>query len=127
MFLRANRRSTSPQRSQDGARAVIPQAQPARPPLGNQAMQHLLRSGAIQAKLTVNQPGDRFEQEADQVAESVMRSAAPGAPLPAVTPVPASGLQRKCEHCAAEEGEEKEGKHEVQREAAAPGPAPAAA
>ena len=30
--------------------------------------------GAIQAKLTVNAPGDEYEQEADRVAETVMRS-----------------------------------------------------
>src|SRR5437588_3294188 len=29
--------------------------------------------GTIQAKLTVNQPGDKYEQEADQVTEQVMR------------------------------------------------------
>ena len=119
MFFRATRSPAPASRPQEGARALSPQ--PARPPLGNQALQHLLRSGAIQAKLTVNQPGDRFEQEADRVAESVMRSPAPGAPPPPITPVPESGLQRKCEHCAAEEEEEKAGKHEVQRQAAAPG------
>src|SRR5690349_16942909 len=31
----------------------------------------------IQAKLTVNQPGDAYEQEADQVAAHVMRMPAP--------------------------------------------------
>jgi outer membrane protein OmpA-like peptidoglycan-associated protein len=40
--------------------------------MGNQAAQRLLREGVVQAKLTVNQPGDRFEQEADRVAEAVM-------------------------------------------------------
>jgi hypothetical protein len=73
MFLRVSRRPNSPQRSQGGARAASSQAQPARPPLGNQALQHLLRSGAVQAKLTVNQPGDRYEQEADRVAEEVVQ------------------------------------------------------
>jgi peptidoglycan hydrolase-like protein with peptidoglycan-binding domain len=41
--------------------------------MGNQAAQRLLRTGVIQPKLTVNQPGDRFEQEADRVASEVMR------------------------------------------------------
>jgi len=27
----------------------------------------------VQTKLTINQPGDRFEQEADRVADAVMR------------------------------------------------------
>ncbi len=40
---------------------------------GNQAMQRLLGAGAIQAKLTVNQPSDKHEQEADRVADAVMR------------------------------------------------------
>jgi hypothetical protein len=46
-------------------------------PAGNLAVQRLLRSGAIQAKLTVNRPGDRYEEEADRVAEQVMRMPAP--------------------------------------------------
>lgn len=39
----------------------------------NQALQRLLHSGAIRAKLTVGQPGDPFELEADRTAERVMR------------------------------------------------------
>jgi hypothetical protein len=49
------------------------------PRMGNQTVQRLLRDGVIQAKLTINQPGDRFEQEADQVAEEVMHMPAPQA------------------------------------------------
>jgi hypothetical protein len=41
---------------------------------GNQAMQELLRTRAIQAKLSISQPGDPDEQEADAVAARVMRS-----------------------------------------------------
>ncbi len=41
--------------------------------LGNQALQRLLASGAVQPKMTVNRPGDRFEQEANRVADDVMR------------------------------------------------------
>ncbi|MGB9940943.1 eCIS core domain-containing protein [Methanosarcina sp.] len=40
---------------------------------GNQAVQRLIKSKALQAKLTIGQPGDIYEQEADQVAEQVMR------------------------------------------------------
>src|SRR5260370_25045049 len=40
---------------------------------GNQHLQRLLSRGLLQAKLTVNQPGDAFEQEADRVADAVMR------------------------------------------------------
>jgi hypothetical protein len=31
----------------------------------------------LQPKLTINQPGDRFEQEADRIADQVMRMPAP--------------------------------------------------
>ena len=44
---------------------------------GNQAMQRLLRSRAIQAKLKINAPGDKYEQEADRVADEVMRMPEP--------------------------------------------------
>lgn len=56
--------------------------------IGNQAVQRLLRSHAVPAKLAVSQPGDIYEQEADRVAEQVMR-------------LPAPALQRACAPCAA--------------------------
>ncbi len=39
---------------------------------GNQAVQRLIKSGALQAKLKIGQPNDIYEQEADRVAEQVM-------------------------------------------------------
>ncbi len=42
-------------------------------------------TNGLQAKLTINEPGDQYEQEADRVAEQVMRM-----------PDPAVRLQRKC-------------------------------
>jgi outer membrane protein OmpA-like peptidoglycan-associated protein len=42
---------------------------------GNQQVQRLLSNRVLQAKLTVNQPGDVYEQEADRVADAVMRMA----------------------------------------------------
>lgn len=36
---------------------------------------------AIQPKLTVGQPGDRYEQEADRVAEHILRMPEPAFPL----------------------------------------------
>lgn len=67
---------------------------------------------AIQAKLTISTPGDRGEQEADRVAEQVMRmpdhevgSASEAAQLSANTT-----LQRMCEECQGEKEEELEGK-----------------
>jgi hypothetical protein len=40
---------------------------------GNQYVLQLLRSRRIQARLTIGAPGDRHEQEADRVADTVMR------------------------------------------------------
>ena len=41
--------------------------------VGNQAVQGLFHSGVIQAKLKIGQPNDVYEQEADMVADRVMR------------------------------------------------------
>jgi len=41
--------------------------------IGNQAVQRMVRSGALQAKLRIGQLGDVYEQEADRVADAVMR------------------------------------------------------
>ncbi len=41
---------------------------------GNMAVQRALHSPIIQHKMTVNQPNDRYELEADRVAERVMRA-----------------------------------------------------
>ncbi len=46
---------------------------------GNQGMLKRLRGGILQRKLTVNQPGDRYEHEADRVADAVMRMPEPAA------------------------------------------------
>ncbi|MCK5013333.1 MAG: DUF4157 domain-containing protein, partial [Candidatus Omnitrophica bacterium] len=35
-------------------------------------MQRLIKSGTLQAKLKIGQPGDKYEQEADRVADAVM-------------------------------------------------------
>ncbi len=45
--------------------------------IGNQAVGRLIKSGALQAKLRIGQPGDEYEQEADRVAEQVMRMPEP--------------------------------------------------
>jgi hypothetical protein len=45
--------------------------------LGNQAVQRMMESGAIQAKLKIGQPNDKYEQEADRVADQVMRMPEP--------------------------------------------------
>jgi len=45
--------------------------------MGNQAVQRLMHSGVIQAKLTIGQPNDKYEQEADRVSNEVMRMPKP--------------------------------------------------
>lgn len=50
---------------------------------GNKTVQKLIKSGILQAKLKIGQPNDIYEQEADRVAEQVMR-------------MPDPILQRKC-------------------------------
>ncbi|MBI3796018.1 MAG: DUF4157 domain-containing protein [Deltaproteobacteria bacterium] len=71
------------------------------PRMGNQAAQRLLQEGVIQAKLMVNRPGDRFEQEADRVADQVMR-------MPVVSGATVAesaqrlSIQRLCAECEEE-------------------------
>ena len=45
--------------------------------VGNQAVQRLFKSGVIQAKLKIGEPEDIYEQEADRVADEVMRMPEP--------------------------------------------------
>ncbi len=73
---------------------VAPQARVAgqQPQAGNQLMQLMLSSGALQAKPSVSQPGDSFEQEADRVADQVMR-------MPAQSAAAAPQVQLKCAQC----------------------------
>jgi len=40
--------------------------------IGNQAVESLLKSGIIQAKLKIGKPNDIYEQEADRVAEQIV-------------------------------------------------------
>jgi peptidoglycan hydrolase-like protein with peptidoglycan-binding domain len=78
---------------------------------GNQGMQRLLSGGILQRKLTINQPGDVYEREADRMADAVMRSPDPVASRNPITPAGSTtGLQRsscgessvgECEECKA--------------------------
>jgi len=74
----------APRRSKAQAAPELHPALQLQQQAGNQAMQQLLRSGAIHAKLAVSQPGDPEEQEADAVADRIMRS--PVGPAAAATP-----------------------------------------
>jgi outer membrane protein OmpA-like peptidoglycan-associated protein len=80
--------------------------------LGNQAFGQL-----IQAKLKISQPGDTYEQEADRLADQVMRVPdATAEPLSISSLISPSHLQRACAKC-----EEEEEKPELQRKAVGDG------
>src|SRR5215471_19972821 len=75
---------------------------------GNQAVQQLLRSGVIQAKLAVGQYDSPEEHEADRVAEQVTAMPGPHAAVNPLVSATGSGLQRKCDcggSCADCQGE----------------------
>jgi hypothetical protein len=69
-------------------------------PIASQGREH---RPFFQPKLTINQPNDVYEQEADAMADSVMRMADPlGNDASFFKPL-ATGVQRKCQHCEEEE------------------------
>jgi hypothetical protein len=60
-------------------------------------------SPVVQPKLTVNKPGDAYEQEADRMAEQVMRMPVANAAPPMISRMHAGApVQRQCAACAAE-------------------------
>lgn len=82
--------------------------------IGNQSVQRLLSSSYIQAKLKVSQPGDKFEQEADRTADTVMR-----APVSVGPVAPALSISRVADTHAQRAEEEEEDKT-VQRASRSP-------
>jgi hypothetical protein len=76
---------------------------------GNQAVQRMMKSGVLQAKLRIGQPNDIYEQEADRVAEQVMRMPDPSRTLECLTvsQPAAAAIQRKCIRCKNNEYDEK--------------------
>lgn len=65
---------------------------------GNQAMQTLLRTGAIRAKLSISQPGDAEEQEADAMGGRILRSHA-GAEATASSCSCGGDEEEMCDEC----------------------------
>ena len=57
----------------------------------------------FQPKLTINEPGDEYEQEADRMAEQVMRMPINNDAFFKPKPLSISRLQRKCHECEEEE------------------------
>jgi Domain of unknown function (DUF4157) len=62
------------------------------------------RSSAMQHRLTIGQPNDRYEQEADRMA-ALITSASNEQPSPAISALPGGHVQRACSSCKAEEDE----------------------
>lgn len=62
----------------------------------------------VQAKLKINEPNDKYEQEADRVADEVVRT--PESQIGNIVP---SRIQRKCEACEDEELDRKENLEET--------------
>ena len=72
---------------------------------GSRGLQQHIPQHIIQAKLTISHPNDLYEQEADRVADQVLRMPDPALAKPGVDPTPirALSLQRKCASCEDEE------------------------
>jgi hypothetical protein len=75
---------------------------------------HVVQQGgggnAIQHKLTIGQPHDRYEQEADRMAAFVAGPTT-GQTTPSLSALPASHIQRACSSCQADEDKDKDEKH----------------
>lgn len=71
---------------------------------------HASTAPPIQAKSTINTPGDQYEQEADVMADKVMRMPNTALPLPKISS--ATSIQRKCATCGKEEEHKTESKEE---------------
>ncbi len=95
--------------------------------IGNRATRDVLDSGLVQPKLRVGPPGDRFEREADHMADAVMRMPAPDGSTETrdLSRAPASQTQRMCAECAEEEEKARrqpiEKEEEILQPKAAPG------
>lgn len=65
-------------------------------------------TAGIQPKLTINKPGDLYEQEADRVAEKIMHTDSISSPNNFFAPSLKPSVQRKCAACEEEEISRKE-------------------
>lgn len=62
--------------------------------IGNHAVERMISSGILQAKLRIGLPGDEYEQEADRVADEMMRMHETD-----ITPRNGLHIQRSCPMC----------------------------
>jgi hypothetical protein len=84
-----------------------------------QQAKQLNQSGAIQTKLTIGQPGDKYEQEADSVADRVMAMPEPKLAKSSVTNSvqtrSVEPIQRACTECQEETKEESKSEEDGDR------------
>lgn len=79
------------------------------PQVGNRAMGRLLSPSRIQPKLVVAPAGDRFEVEADRVADAVVREPGRVSRLgQSISRISSTPLQRSCSKCEEEKLQRKE-------------------
>jgi hypothetical protein len=86
--------------------------------IGNQAVQRLIRSNnagfdfakirIFQPKLMISQPGDEYEQEADKVADQVMRMPDSSDSVIPIEATKHEGIDRKCTACEMKDEEDEE-------------------
>jgi Domain of unknown function (DUF4157)/Glutaminase len=86
--------SSAPQPAKAPSKVVNPAGNSTQQPAWTHALGDKPPAG-LQTKLTVSQPGDAYEQEADRVAEQVMRMPAPGTAMPSIVPEQDESLMRK--------------------------------
>lgn len=81
--------------------------------IGNQAVQQLVKSGKLQAALKMGRPNDVYEQEADRIADQVMRMREPE--TASIHRQSDKGIQRLCAPCAQEYAAAEKEKRTVRR------------
>jgi hypothetical protein len=99
------------------AHPPVASAQPSYPVLGNQTIQQLFQSGALQAKLAVGSVDDPLEKEADRIADHVTRAPAPS-PLCRQCASGSSTSNPECDACRARNADKPSDMPLVQRRAA---------
>jgi hypothetical protein len=83
---------------------------------GNQAVQRLIKSGAMQTKLKISKPDDSYEHKADRVTEQVMRRPEQQVSNETKTPKTTTDnlIQRKYPECRLKK-EEEEKNHQIKK------------
>jgi hypothetical protein len=96
------------EREQDGKGVRVQRSGRAAPldrhrTVGTASMQSVVRPDRVQASLTISQPGDALEQEAEQVADTVMRMPTPPPQSPGISAAsstwPRPPVRRVCADC----------------------------